>query len=77
MPAEDIEIEEAIEEGVEFKFLTNPDVILGENGHVTGIKLQVVELGEPDESGRRSPFPSRANLRSFRSIPLFRLSASA
>lgn len=57
MPAEDIEIEEAIEEGVEFKFLTNPDVILGENGHVTGIKLQVMELGEPDESGRRSPVP--------------------
>lgn len=55
MPAEDIEIEEAAEEGVEFKFLTNPHVILGENGHVTGLKLQVMELGEPDESGRRSP----------------------
>ena len=55
MPAEDIEIEEAMEEGVEFKFLTNPDTILGENGRVTGIKLQVMELGEPDESGRRSP----------------------
>lgn len=55
MPAEDIEIEEAIEEGVDFKFLTNPSEIIGENGKVKQIKLQVMELGEPDESGRRSP----------------------
>ena len=57
MPAEDIEIEEAMEEGVDFKFLTNPAEIIGENGHVTAIKLQVMELGEPDESGRRKPVP--------------------
>ncbi len=57
MPAEDIEIEEAMEEGVEFKFLTNPAEILGENGHVTAVKLQVMELGEPDASGRRKPVP--------------------
>ena len=55
MPAEDIEIEEAIEEGVIFLFLTNPAEIIGENGRVTGVKLQVMELGEPDEKGRRSP----------------------
>lgn len=55
MPAEDIEIEEAIEEGVEFLFLTNPDEYIGENGKITQVKLQVMELGEPDESGRRSP----------------------
>lgn len=55
MPAEDIEIEEAIEEGVNFKFLTNPAEIIGENGKVSQIKLQVMELGEPDASGRRSP----------------------
>ncbi len=55
MPAEDIEIKEAIEEGVEFKFLTNPAEIIGEDGHVTAVKLQVMELGEPDASGRRSP----------------------
>ncbi|MDO5124578.1 MAG: FAD-dependent oxidoreductase [Eubacteriales bacterium] len=55
MPAEDIEIAEAMEEGVEFKFLTNPDEYLGENGKVTQVKLQVMELGEPDASGRRAP----------------------
>ena len=57
MPAEDIEIEEAIEEGVEFKFLTNPAEIISENGRVKTVKLQVMELGEPDASGRRSPVP--------------------
>lgn len=57
MPAEDDEIDEAIEEGVEFKFLTNPDEIIGKDGKVTGVKLQVMELGEPDASGRRKPVP--------------------
>ena len=57
MPAEDIEITEAMEEGVEFLFLTNPDEYIGENGKVKQVKLQVMELGEPDESGRRSPVP--------------------
>lgn len=58
MPAEDIEIEEAMEEGVEFLFLTNPDeIIAGEDGKVCGVKLQVMELGEPDEKGRRKPVP--------------------
>ena len=56
-PAEDLEIEEALEEGVQFKWLTNPAEIIGENGKVTQIKLQVMELGEPDASGRRSPVP--------------------
>ncbi len=56
-PAEDIEITEAIEEGVTFKFLTNPDEIIGENGKVKAVKLQIMELGEPDASGRRSPKP--------------------
>ena len=56
-PAEDLEIEEALEEGVTFKWLTNPAEIIGENGKVTQVKLQVMELGEPDASGRRSPVP--------------------
>lgn len=56
-PAEDIEIEEAIEEGVKFLFLTNPDEIIGKNGKVKSIKLQIMELGEPDASGRRKPVP--------------------
>ena len=57
MPADDEEIEEAMEEGVQFKFLTNPAEIISENGHVKQVKLQVMELGEPDASGRRSPVP--------------------
>lgn len=57
MPAEKIEIKEAREEGVDFHFLVNPAEIIGENGRVKEIRLQVMELGEPDASGRRSPVP--------------------
>ena len=57
MPAEDIEIAEAEEEGVKFKFLCAPDEIMGSDGRVTGMRLQVMELGEPDERGRRRPVP--------------------
>ncbi len=58
MPAEEIEIAEAEEEGVIFKYLTNPIEIIGdEDGKVTKIRLQKMELGEPDESGRRKPVP--------------------
>ena len=57
MPADDIEIVEAEEEGVKFKFLCAPDEILGTDGHVSGMRLQVMELGEPDERGRRRPVP--------------------
>ncbi|MBQ2899550.1 MAG: FAD-dependent oxidoreductase [Oscillospiraceae bacterium] len=56
-PAEDIEISEAIEEGVDFRFLTNPAEIIGENGKVKAVRLQIMELGEPDSSGRRKPVP--------------------
>lgn len=55
MPAEEIEIKEAQEEGVIFKFLTNPVEIHSENGKVCGMTLQLMELGEPDASGRRRP----------------------
>ncbi len=57
MPADDIEIVEAAEEGVKFKFLCAPDEILGSEGHVSGMRLQIMELGEPDERGRRKPVP--------------------
>ena len=57
MPAEQLEIDEAREEGVIYKFLTNPAEIIGENGRVKEIKLQVMALGERDESGRRRPVP--------------------
>ena len=58
MPAEEIEIDEAEEEGVIFKTLTNPiEIKSGRDGHVSDIKLQIMELGEPDASGRRAPQP--------------------
>lgn len=57
MPAEKVEIDEAEEEGVIYKFLNNPVEIIGEDGEVKAIKLQVMELGEPDAGGRRSPVP--------------------
>lgn len=58
MPAEDIEIKEAEEEGVIFKYLTNPvEIVADENGGIKHVKLQKMELGEPDASGRRKPVP--------------------
>ncbi|MCT4619667.1 MAG: molybdopterin-dependent oxidoreductase [Marinisporobacter sp.] len=57
MPAEEIEIVEAEEEGVIFKNLTNPIEIIGEEGKVTKIRLQKMKQGEPDASGRRRPIP--------------------
>jgi len=57
MPAEASEIDEAEEEGVIFRNLTNPLEIIGENGKVKAVRLQIMELGEPDASGRRSPVP--------------------
>ena len=56
LPARHEEVEHAEEEGIIFKTLTNPVKINGnENGHVVGIELQKMELGEPDASGRRRP----------------------
>ena len=56
LPARVEEVHHAQEEGIEFKMLTNPVAVLGnEQGWVTGIRCVEMELGEPDESGRRSP----------------------
>ena len=57
MPADKLEIDEAEEEGVIYKFLTNPLSFNGEDGKVKSITLQIMELGEPDASGRRRPVP--------------------
>jgi formate dehydrogenase major subunit len=57
MPADALEIREAEEEGVTYKFLTNPLSFNGEDGKVKSITLQIMELGEPDASGRRRPVP--------------------
>ncbi|MBR1874058.1 MAG: NADPH-dependent glutamate synthase [Eubacterium sp.] len=56
LPARKEEVEHAEEEGIVFKTLHNPVEILGdENGAVKGIRCIKMELGEPDESGRRRP----------------------
>jgi glutamate synthase (NADPH/NADH) small chain len=58
MPARREEVHHAKEEGVTFLNLNNPTKILGdENGRVRAVVCQKMELGEPDESGRRSPVP--------------------
>jgi glutamate synthase (NADPH/NADH) small chain len=56
MPARREEVENAREEGIQFKLLTNPKRYIGnESGWVTGIECYEMGLGEPDESGRRRP----------------------
>ena len=55
LPARLEEIRHAKEEGVVFKFLYAPKEIVGEDGYVKAVELEVMELGEPDESGRRRP----------------------
>lgn len=55
LPARLEEIRHAKEEGVIFKFLHSPSEIIGEEGYVKAVKLEVMELGEPDDSGRRRP----------------------
>ena len=55
MPADPEEVAEAMEEGVQFRFLNAPAEILGKDGKVTAIKVEIMELGEPDEKGRRKP----------------------
>jgi len=58
MPARIEEIHHAKEEGVEFFTLNNPLEYYGDaNGRVTQVKVQKMELGDPDESGRRKPKP--------------------
>lgn len=57
LPARAEEVHHAKEEGIIFKLLNNPCAIHGEDGWVTGIEVVKQELGEPDESGRRSPKP--------------------
>ena len=56
LPARQEEVHHAKEEGIEFRMLTNPTAVLGDDkGWVTGLSCVEMELGEPDESGRRSP----------------------
>jgi formate dehydrogenase major subunit len=55
LPADDIEVEDALEEGIEFHYLTAPKRAVIEDGHLLGLECYLMELGEPDASGRRRP----------------------
>jgi glutamate synthase (NADPH) small chain len=58
MPAREEELHHALEEKIEFVLLTNPTQFFGDdNGRVTGMECLKMELGEPDDSGRRRPVP--------------------
>lgn len=58
LPARAEEVHHAKEEGIEFRLLTNPVEVIGDkNGWVKALRCIRMELGEPDESGRRSPVP--------------------
>lgn len=61
MPAIPSEVEDAESEGIEIEFLVAPSKILSENGRLKGIECIRMELGEPDESGRRRPVPIKGS----------------
>lgn len=61
MPARLEEVHHAKEEGIIFDILTNPLEIIGENGWVKGLKCIRMELGEPDQSGRRRPIEKKGS----------------
>lgn len=60
LPARVEEVHHAKEEGIQFKLLTNPkEILVDENGWVKGMRCVEMELGEPDESGRRKPMEKK------------------
>jgi len=61
MPANPYEVKEAEGEGVKIQFLVAPKRILGQNEYVTGLECIKMELGEPDETGRRAPKPAQGS----------------
>ncbi len=67
LPARAEEAHHAKEEQVDFRLLNNPIEIIGEDGRVKAIKVQKMELGEADESGRRRPMPIEG---AFETIPV-------
>ena len=58
MPARAEESHHAMEEGINFLNLNNPVEIIGKDGWVSAVKVEKMELGEPDKSGRRRPIPT-------------------
>lgn len=57
MPAFEEEVDAAFEEGIDMRILTTPAGIITENGKMVGVNCIKMELGEPDDSGRRRPVP--------------------
>ena len=57
MPADPIMLDEARDEGIQFKFLADPKAYLGDQGKLTSVLMNTMKLGEPDSTGRRSPEP--------------------
>ena len=58
LPARLEEVHHAIEEGIDFRLLLNPVEFIGENYSVSEVKCEIMVLGEPDSSGRKSPVPT-------------------
>ncbi len=61
MPAEPYEVDDAEEENVRFEFLVNPTRLITKDNKITGVEVIKMELGEPDESGRRRPQPVKGS----------------
>ncbi|MCK9362524.1 MAG: FAD-dependent oxidoreductase [Syntrophales bacterium] len=61
MPADPVEIKDAEDEEVKFHYLCNPTKIIAKEGKVVGVELIRMELGEPDQSGRRRPVPVKGS----------------
>jgi formate dehydrogenase beta subunit len=61
MPADPVEIADAEDEEVKFHYLCNPTKIIARDGKVVGVELIRMELGEPDQSGRRRPVPVKGS----------------
>ena len=55
MPADKDELQEAMDEGVKFRFLSAPVEMIGKDGKVSALKVELMELGEADAKGRRAP----------------------
>lgn len=61
MPAQESEIEAAIEEGIKIRYLSMPTKILSKNGTINAIECTRMELGDVDESGRQKPVPVKGS----------------
>ncbi len=61
MPANDMEITEAVEEGIQLDLLVAPQRVVTRDGRAVGLECLKMELGDPDSSGRRSPKPVRGS----------------